>query len=351
MTSPDPASHNVRAEHLQAVNVERDTFWEDALAIGRTRIGITLQYLKARRTLGLFLLLAGGTLGTALALLLPSTYTARATFASEGKQAPDLFSLGGGIGGLGALLAASGASIGGGQTGLFVDLLKSQTFLDSLAVSTVPISEKGQLSSVRDYVVRRAVSEPDRSWKARIALRKMIEVSTQPAGIVVIRVDAKSPIAAAAIANRAVDIIDVLNLRFRRQQAEARRTFTQAFLADVEMRLQASENQLEYFLSSNRSLLSLRSASQSPILQRQEARMRGEVTRLRALKEQLESTIENARLTEFNGAPVLTRIDRAPPPERRSGPPRLLIALGSILLTATLILWAAFIRAPRQKAR
>ncbi len=350
MSSPDAASHNVRTGHLQAVNVERETFWEDALAIGRTRIGITLQYLKARRTLGLFLLLAGGTLGTALALLLPSTYTARATFASEGKQAPDLSSLGG-LGGLGALLAASGGAIGGAQTGLFVDLLKSQTFLDSLAVSTVPISEKGQRSSVRDYVVKKAVSEADRRWKARIAIRKMIDVSTQPAGIVVIRVDAKSPIAAAAIANRAVDIIDVLNLRFRRQQAEARRTFTQAFLADVEMRLQTSENQHEYFLSSNRSLLSLRSASQSPILQRQEDRMRGEVTRLRALKEQLESTIENARLTEFNGAPVLTRIDRAPPPEKRSGPPRLLIALGSVLLTATLIFWAAFIRAPRQKTR
>jgi uncharacterized protein involved in exopolysaccharide biosynthesis len=75
--------------------------------------------------------------------------------------------------------------------------------------------------------------------------------------------------------------------------------------------------------------------------------LRGEVTRLTALKEQLESTIENARLTEFNDAPVLARIDLAPIPEQRSGPPRTLIALGSILLAATLIFWVAFLRARR----
>jgi len=68
---------------------------------------------------------------------------------------------------------------------------------------------------------------------------------------------------------------------------------------------------------------------------------------LTALKEQLESTIENARLTEFNDAPVVARVDKAPPPEKRSGPPRTLIALGSILLAATLIFWIAYIRGAR----
>jgi len=72
------------------------------------------------------------------------------------------------------------------------------------------------------------------------------------------------------------------------------------------------------------------------------------VTRLRALKEQLETTIETARLTEFNDAPVVARIDRAPPPEKRSGPPRLLIALGSVLLAVTALLWTALLRTPRR---
>ena len=294
-------------------------------------------------------MLAGSIVGTAIALLLPSIYTAHATFYSEGKSTPDLSALSGGIGGLGALMALAGGSGTGSQTAFFVDLLKSQAFFDTLATSVIPVSPSGHRMTVERYVIKREDNDTIRRWKARKALKKMVEVETEPAGLVVLTVQAKSPIAAAAIANRAVDVIDELNLRFRRDQAAARRKFTQAFLSDVENRLSVSENQLEDFLLSNRSLMSMRSMSQNPVLQSQEDRLRSEVTRLRALKQQLELTIENARLTEFNDAPVVTRIDRAPPPEKRSGPPRTLIALGSVLLTATLLFWTAFLRAPRQK--
>jgi uncharacterized protein involved in exopolysaccharide biosynthesis len=242
----------------------------------------------------------------------------------------------------------AGGSLGS-QAGFFMDLLKSQAFFDSLAVSPIQTEPNGPLIPVRNYVIKSASSEPIRSWKARIKLKKMIDVSRQPSGVVVVKVVAKSPVAAAQMANRAVDVIDNLNVRFRRDQAAARRKFTEGFLADVEGRLNASEDRLQSFLLSNRSLLSLRSASQSPVLQREEERLRGETRRLTSLKEQLESSIENARLTEFNDAPIVARVDRAPVPEKRSGPPRTLIALGSILLAATLIFWFAFIMAPRRE--
>ena len=312
-------------------------------------MALAFAYLRARRLLVLIVLLAGALVGSTVALLLPDTYTARATFYSEGKSTPDLSSLGSGMGGLSALVALAGGSSGGSQTGFFVDLLKSQAFFDSLAASNLPLTADGRVLSVKAFVAPKAKNDADRRWKARIGLKKMIEVSTLPAGVVVVRVDARTPIAAAAIANRALDVIDALNLRFRRDQAAARRKFTQAFLGDVEGRLAVSENQLEQFLSGNRSLMSLRSSSQNPTLQRQEDRLRAEVSRLRALKEQLESTIENARLQEFNDAPVVARIDRSPPPEKRSGPPRALIALGTVLLAATLLFWTAFVLAPRRQ--
>ena len=314
---------------------------------GASRISRTLDYLRQRRRTFFLAMLASALIGTAIALILPNTYTARASFYSEGKQASDLSSLSSSLGPLAALMTAAGGAMGGSQSGFFVDLLKSQAFFDSLAISPIPAGAAGKPILVRDYVVKRAKNEADRTWKARVKLRKMIEVSTQPSGVVVVRVDAKSRVAAAAMANRAVDVIDNLNMRFRREQAASRRKFTQGFLADVEARLDASENRLGDFLLRNRSLLSIRSAAQSPILQRQEERLRGEITRLTALKEQLESTIENARLTEYNDAPVLARIDRAPLPEKPSGPPRTLIGLGSILLAVTLIVWVAFIRARR----
>ena len=59
-------------------------------------------------------------------------------------------------------------------------------------------------------VIKSAKNDSIRMWKARIKLKKMIEVSTQPSGVVVVRVDAKSPVAAAAMANRSVDLIDNL---------------------------------------------------------------------------------------------------------------------------------------------
>ena len=315
---------------------------------GRSRIRLALEYIKANRKPAAIALVTAAVIGIATALVLPSKYTARASFYSEGKQTGDPSSLSA-LGPLSALLSAAGGSLGANQAAFFVDLLKSQAFFDSLAISPIPTEPNGRLVLVRNYVITSASSEPIRSWKARIKLKKMIDVSRQPSGVVVVRVDAKSPVAAAAIANRAVDVIDNLNMRFRRDQAAARRKFTEGFLADVEGRLAASEDRLQSFLLSNRSLLSVRSAAQSPVLQRQEERLRGEATRLTALKEQLESTIENARLTEFNDAPVVARVDRAPVPEKRSGPPRTLIALGSILLAATLIFWVAFILAPRRE--
>jgi uncharacterized protein involved in exopolysaccharide biosynthesis len=326
-------------EPISAASLERG-------AEPRSRVGLTIDYLKTHRGSASMALVAAAIIGTATALLLPSTYTARASFYSEGKQAGDLSSMSA-LGPLAGLLSMAGTGLGGNQSGFFVDLLKSQAFFDTLAVSPIPVSADGKLVLVRNFVVKKASSDGDRSWKARIALRKMIDVSTQPSGVVVVRVDAKSPVAAAAIANRAVDVIDNLNLRFRREQAASRRKFTEDFLADVETRLSASEDRLQEFLLSNRSLLSMRSTTQSPVLQRQEERLRGETTRLTSLKEQLESTIENARLTEFNDAPVVARVDRAPVPEKRTGPPRTLIALGSILLAATLIFWVAFIKARR----
>jgi uncharacterized protein involved in exopolysaccharide biosynthesis len=314
----------------------------------RSRIGLALDYLKVKRRPASMTLLAAAIVGTAIALLLPSKYTARASFYSEGKQSGDLSSSMSSLGPLSALLSMAGGSLGS-QAGFFMDLLKSQAFFDSLAVSQIQTEPNGPLVPVRKYVIKSASSEPIRSWKARIKLKKMIDVSRQPSGVVVVKVDAKSPVAAAQIANRAVDVIDNLNVRFRRDQAAERRKFTEGFLADVEGRLNASEDRLQSFLLANRSLLSARSASQSPVLQREEERLRGETRRLTTLKEQLESTIENARLTEFNDAPIVARVDRAPVPEKRSGPPRTLIALGSILLAATLIFWFAYIMAPRRE--
>ena len=315
---------------------------------GRARVRLAVEYLRDRRRPVAMMLIAAALAGTSLALVLPAKYTARASFYSEGKQGGDLASSLSSLGPLSALLSAAAGGSLGSNPAFFVDLLKSQSFFDSLAASPIPIVPNGRPMLVKNYIITSAKNDSIRNWKARIKLKKMIEVSTQPSGVVVVRVDAKSPVAAAAIANRSVELVDNLNVRFRRNQAAERRKFTEGFLSDVESRLDASEDRLETFLLQNRSLLTLR-GDQSPVLKRQEERLRAETMRLTTLKEQLESTIENARLTEYNNAPMVARVDSASPPEKRSGPPRILIALGTILLAATLLFFFAFLRAPRSE--
>jgi uncharacterized protein involved in exopolysaccharide biosynthesis len=332
-------------ERIHPIPVIEPAIEEPGEGRRRARVRLAIDYIRERRKLASVVMLIAAVLGTSVALLLPAKYTARASFYSEGKQGGDLSSLGSSLGPLSALLSVAGGSLGSTSPAFFVDLLKSQSFFDSLGVSPIPIGPNGPTVLVQNYVVKKAKNDSIRRWNARKKLKKMIEVSTQPSGVVVVRVDAKSPVAAAAIANRSVDLIDNLNVRFRRDQAAARRKFTEGFLADVESRLEASEDRLQTFLMNNRSLLSLR-GDQSPVLKRQEERLRAETLRLTSLKEQLESTIENARLTEYNDAPMVARVDRAAVPEKRSGPPRTLIALGSILLAATLIFWLAYMRAP-----
>ena len=339
------------AERIHTIPVIEPADAELGDAGGRARVRLAVEYLRDRRKPVTIMMIVAAILGTAVALLLPAKYTARASFYSEGKQGGDLSSALSSLGSMGggpvtALLSAVGGSPGSNPA-FFVDLLKSQSFFDSLAASPIPVVPGGKPVLVKNYIIRKAKNDSIRNWNARKKLKKMIEVSTEPSGVVVVRVDAKSPVAAAAMANRAVDLIDNLNVRFRRNQAAERRKFTEGFLSDVEARLDASEDRLETFLLNNKSLLSMRTGDQSPVLKRQEERLRAETLRLTSLKEQLESNIENARLTEYNNAPMVARVDSASVPEKRSGPPRTLIALGSILLAGTLLFWFAFLRAPR----
>ena len=53
---------------------------------GRARVRLAVEYLQDRRRPVTIMMIVAAILGTALALLLPAKYTARASFYSEGKQ-------------------------------------------------------------------------------------------------------------------------------------------------------------------------------------------------------------------------------------------------------------------------
>ena len=123
-------------------------------------------------------------------------------------------------------------------------------------------------------------------------------------------------IAAAAIANRLLAIVDSLNIDYRSRQAAARREYTARFSADVLARQRVAEDAYDDFRRNNRNF------DGSPTLETESARLRAEVTRLRTLRDQLETSIENARLSEVSRSSVIVRVDTAKPPEKSTGPLR-----------------------------
>src|SRR6478735_4294390 len=125
----------------------------------RSRIRLAVDYLKVKRRPATIALVAAAIVGTSVALLLPSKYTARASFYSEGKQSGDLSSLSSSLGPLSALLSMAGGSMGSNSPTFFVDLLKSQSFFDSLGVSPIPVDPTGRPVLVKDYVIKSAKND------------------------------------------------------------------------------------------------------------------------------------------------------------------------------------------------
>ena len=272
-------------------------------------------------------------------LILPLKWTATASFFPERRASTDLTSGLGSLSGLGGLVGAVGGSINLGQTSaqFFAEMAKSRSFLDSLAQSSVVTDSFGTIEKVANYLVPRARDAATRRWKARTAVKRALRVTTTQVGVVVIAATCKSPYAAAALANRALEVLDALNIAFRRREAAARRRFNQVYLDDVQTRLSEAEDRLVQFLTTNRVIA-------TPAMQRTQEALQVEVERLRALKQQLETSVENARLAEYNDAPVVATVDAASVPERKSGPPRRLIVVGAFLMSLLGVFWALYLR-------
>ncbi|HUL50562.1 MAG TPA: hypothetical protein VLT79_11155 [Gemmatimonadales bacterium] len=290
-------------------------------------------YRKRRPLAGLAVI--AGLLGGILAAVLPSKYTAQSSFFPEARSTSDL---GGGFASLATLAGIMGGPAGFGQrpAQFFTDLVKSQAFQDSLAASTITIDSVGGTETVEQYLIKRAKTPALRRWRARKAVQKAIVTAILPSGVVVLKVTAKSPYAAAAMANRALEILDQLNIEFRRREATARRRFTEQFLESVQQRLTDAQNRLVAFQSANRTFM-------APELQQKQRSLQTEVERLTMLQQQLETSIENARLTEYNDAPVVATVDIAKVPERPSGPLRGLIFVGMVVAVLLGAFWVIYL--------
>ena len=167
-------------------------------------------------------------------------------------------------------------------------------------------------------------------------LRKLVSTRVDDqTSIVEVRVDARYPELAAEVANRFIYYLNEFNAKTRQSQARERRRFAEERVASAEQELRRAEGELRDFYQRNRSW------QQSAELVFEEGRLRRQVAVAQEVYLTLRREYETARIEEVNDVPVITVIDPAVPPQRRSGPSRLLLLALAVLLGGVVAVFGA----------
>ena len=177
----------------------------------------------------------------------------------------------------------------------------------------------------------------DSLYRGVAKLNGLVSIAVNPqTNIVRLSVDSHYPALAAAVANTFVTNLNAFNAQYRQSQGREQRRFVEQRLTDGEQKLQSAEEDLRTFYERNRSW------QQSPQLTFEEGRLRRQVEIRQELYLTLQREYEAARMQEVNDTPVITVIDAAAPPAKRSKPQRTLLVVTTLVLGAMVgISWVA----------
>ncbi len=281
--------------------------------------------------------LLAGLLTGALSLLVPPTFTATSTFVPEIRPQRALPS------GLIGLAGQLGVSLGGEASQsprFYAEVAESRELLERVLLSHFADPRSSRITGDSVTLLRLLQlggrDSADSVERGVRRLRKLVGVSVDnQTSIVTVSTDARSPSLAAAVANRLVEYLNDFNTRTRQSQARERRKFVEQRVADGEHDLRAAEEDLRGFYERNRSW------QQSPQLVFDEGRLRRQVEIRQEIYVTLKREYETARIEEVNDTPVITVIDPAVPPHRKSRPNRTLLVLMALALGGLLsVSWA-----------
>lgn len=154
-------------------------------------------------------------------------------------------------------------------------------------------------------------------------LTTRVDVQTS---VVRLSVDSRYAGLSAAVANRLVEYLNEFNAQKRQSQARERRRFVEQRITSAEEELRTTESDLRAFYERNRSW------QQSPQLVFEEGRFRRQVEIRQEVYLTLKREFETARIEEVNDTPVITVIDPATSPQRRSRPQRRVMVMLAVVL-------------------
>jgi len=295
-----------------------------------------------RVTVGLPLLLA---LVTAIvSLIVRPTFTATTTFVPE--TSPQGSRLPAGLAGLATQFGISLGSEASKSPKFYAEVVRSRELMERVLLSNyvdnygdarLPQGVAVDSTTLLRILRVKGRDLADSLYRGVKKLNGLVNVNVNTAtGIVSVSVDARYPGLAAAVANRFVEYLNAFNAQYRQSQAREQRKFVEQRLADGERELRGAEEELRTFYDRNRSW------QQSPHLTFEEGRLRRQVEIRQELYLSLKREYETARIQEVNDTPVITVIDAATAPVKKSKPKRALLVVIALVLGGMMgTFWAA----------
>jgi len=266
-----------------------------------------------------------------ITLVVPSTYTAITTFVPEASPQARLPSS---LAGLATQFGITLGSEASKSPKFYADVIRSRELMEHALVSRYA-DPREKLEPARDSVTLLQLLDvsgkdfADSLYRGVKKLNNLVSVTVNPqTNIVSLSVDAHYPTLAAAVANTFVANLNAFNAQSRQSQAREQRKFVEQRLVEGERQLRRAEEDLRTFYERNRSW------QHSPQLTFEEGRLRRQVEIRQELYLTLQREYEAARMQEVNDTPVITVIDPASPPVRRSKPKRTLLVFIALVFGA-----------------
>jgi uncharacterized protein involved in exopolysaccharide biosynthesis len=297
--------------------------------------------LVRRRRLVAGTALGGALIGAVVLLLQKPVYTATVTFTPETSPASSLAGSIAGLAGLAGQMGISVPSAGSVSPDFFATVLHSREILRSTLQSEFP-DPGSDSSAVRrsllDILKVRGKTPEQRLQEGTRRLEYQTDAGIdRRTGIVSLAVEMPSPELAAAVANLMVDQLNRFNLERRQSQSREERRFSGERLATAERELRDAEQAHLAFLQRNRVY------TESPLLNFEANRLSRDVQLKQEVFLTLTKSYEQARISEVRDTPVLTVIDPAVPPVKRTRPRRTLGVLIAFLVSSLVGAAAAYV--------
>ena len=270
-----------------------------------------------------------GVIAALITFLIPPTYTATTTFVTAAQK--DLTSSLGSFATMASQLGVGLPSNPSNSPQFFGDVLRSRGIMMEVLRTRMPDPRSSRSTdsiAVEEVYAPKSGTPAMRTNEAVAELTKKSSVSVNPrTNIIELHVTSRYPTTAAFAARRFVASLNRFNLETRQTEARERRRFVGDRLREAQDSLARAERIQQEFLMTNRG--DLRGA---PTLEAQYERIQRQIQIYQDLYTNFRREFETARVDEINDTPVITVIDTAAVPLKKSGPHRILTAVAGAML-------------------